>query len=168
MRSSSRHRRIVGVAHKFAVVLALLLIPEVVVAQQCPLSVPLTLKDTQGGFAGQTGMVWTIAPDCSFTVARQYGLKIAKPHRRGHLTGEQQAHLGKLLSQVEAAPLPERPGGPPQVNARTITLAIGGKVMVMNLAPGVGDLGAQRTAATGKAEARMLDLAAAIKDMTGG
>jgi hypothetical protein len=39
-------------------------------AEECPLSAPLVLKDTQSGFAGETGDVWTIAPDCSFTVAR--------------------------------------------------------------------------------------------------
>src|SRR5216684_9024810 len=50
-----------------------------------PLSTALVLKDTQGGFAGETGMVWTIAPDCSYTVARQIGLKALDPHKQGRL-----------------------------------------------------------------------------------
>ena len=36
-------------------------------AEECPLTAPLTLKDSQSGIAGETGTVWTIAPDCSFT-----------------------------------------------------------------------------------------------------
>jgi len=47
------------------------------VAQECPLSAALTLKDTQYGFAGETGTVWTIAPDFTFTIARHIGLKIS-------------------------------------------------------------------------------------------
>jgi hypothetical protein len=38
-------------------------------AQECPLWAALTIKDTQYGFAGATGTVWTIAPDFTFTIA---------------------------------------------------------------------------------------------------
>ncbi len=44
-------------------------------AQECPLSAALTLKDTQYGFAGATGTVWTIEPDFTFMIARHIGFK---------------------------------------------------------------------------------------------
>lgn len=135
-------------------------------AQQCPLTAPLTLKDTQNGFAGQTGTVWTIMPDCSFTVARQYGPRIAEPHRSGRLPAEQLARLGDLLGRVEQAAPPAR-AAPPQVNARSLTLDYRGKVSVVSLAPGVGGLGEAHSAA-GATAAPMLDLAHAVREMTGG
>ena len=52
-------------------------------AEECPLTAPLTLKDSQSGIAGETGTVWTIAPDCSFTVARHIGPKVLDPYKQG-------------------------------------------------------------------------------------
>lgn len=154
--------------YRFGLALAWLLIPGVIMAQECPLDAPLTVKDLQSGFAGETGTVWTIAPDCSFTVARQIGPKIGDPHRRGRLTGEQQVRLRDLLARAEAAKLPSNLGGAPQTNARRISLAYGAKVSVLNLAPGGGEAGARRAASNNEPAAQMLDLAAAVKDMTGG
>jgi hypothetical protein len=156
-----------GPVLRASLIVAWLLIPGVILAQECPLTAPLIVKDVQDGFAGQTGTVRTIAPDCSFTVARQFGLKIADPHKRGRLTSEQQARLKELMTRMAAA-LPEHLGGPPQVNARRITLSYGGKVSELTLAPGVGDLGALRAAASNDPAARVLELADAVKGMTGG
>ncbi len=147
---------------------AWLLISGVSLAQECPLTAPLIVKDVQDGFAGQTGTVRTIAPDCSFTVARQFGLKIADPHRRGQLTSEQQARLKELLTRMATAASPQHLGGPPQVNARRITLSYGGKVSELTLAPGAGDLDALRAAAGNDPAARVIELADAVKGMTGG
>ena len=79
--------------------LAGLLSPGTTIAKECPLSAPLTLKDTQSGFAGETGTVWTIAPDCNFTIARQIGVKVLEPLKRGHLTIDQQARLKDMLDR---------------------------------------------------------------------
>ena len=147
-------------------VVAWLLIPGVSLAQECPLTAPLIVKDLQDGFAGQTGTVRTIAPDCSYTVARQFGLKIADPHKRGQLSSEQQARLKELMTRMAAA-LPEHLGGTPQVNARRITVSYGGKVSELTLAPGGGDLGALRAAAGSDPAARVLEFADAVKGMTG-
>ena len=136
-------------------------------AEECPLSEPLVLKDTQSGFAGETGNVWTIAPDCSFTIARQIGLNVLEPHKQGQLTPEQRAQLKQLLDRMTAAALPEQLGGGPQVNARRITLAYGGKQSVLNLPPGGGDLGTLRAAAGDDSTHLMLDLADNVKAMTG-
>ncbi|MGC2200339.1 MAG: hypothetical protein WA633_09380 [Stellaceae bacterium] len=138
-------------------------------AQECPLSAPLTVKDTQSGFAGETGTVWTIAPDCSFTVARQVGLATLEPHKQGHLTAEQQVRLEELLDRVTNAVLPQHFGAEQQVNARRITLSYAGKDSVLTLAPGGGDLRALRAAASGdNAASVLLDLADQVKNMTAG
>ncbi len=96
-------------------VAALLLVSGSSLAQECPLIVPLIVKDLEGGFVGQTGTVWTIAPDCSFTVARQIGANVADPHKRGRLTLDQQKRLGALMGGV---PLPAQLGGVRMSRAR--------------------------------------------------
>jgi hypothetical protein len=136
-------------------------------AEECPLSAPLVLKDTQSGFAGETGNVWTIAPDCSFTVARQIGLNVLEPYKQGQLTPEQRTHLKALMDRMTATVLPEELGGGPRVNARRVTLSYGGKQSVLNLPPGGGDLGTRRAAAGDEATRLMLDLADNLKAVTG-
>ena len=135
-------------------------------ADECPLSAPLVLKDTQSGFAGETGNVWTIAPDCSFTVARQVGLNVLEPHKQGHLTAQQRTQLKEMLDRMTATALPEQLGSGPQVNARRITLAYGGKQSVLSLPPGGGDLGTLRAAGDDSTRL-MLDLADGLKAMAG-
>jgi len=144
-----------------------LLLSEMVMAEECPLTGPLVLKDTQSGFAGEMGNVWTIAPDCSFTVARQIGLHVLEPYKQGQLTPEQRTHLKELLDRMTATALPEQLGGGPQVNARRVTLAYGGKQSVLNLPPGGGDLGTLRAAAGDDSTRLMLELADDLKGMTG-
>ena len=137
-------------------------------AEECPLSAPLVLKDTQSGVAGETGNVWTIAPDCSFTVARQIGLNMLQPHKQGQLTPQQRLQLKQMMDRMTAMTLPEQLGSGPQVNARRITLAYGGKQSVLTLPPGGGDLGALRAAAGDNSTRLMLDLANDLKSMAGG
>jgi hypothetical protein len=137
-------------------------------AEECPLSASLVLKDTQSGFAGETGNVWTIAPDCSFTVARQVGLNVLQPHKQGQLTPEQRAELRGMLDRMTATALPEQLGAGPQVNARRITLSYGGKQSVLSLPPGGGDIATLRGAAGDNSTRLMLDLADRLKAMAGG
>lgn len=154
-------------AAKAGSVLAGLLISGTIMAQECPLSAPLTVKDTQSGFAGETGTVWTITPDCNFTVARQIGPKILDPYKQGRLTAEQQAQLKGMMERMAAGPLPERLGDGPLINARQITLSYAGKQSVLALPPGAGDAEASRAAAGNVSAGRMLELAAMLKGMTG-
>ena len=137
-------------------------------AGECPLSAPLVLKDTQSGVVGETGDVWTIAPDCSFTVARQIGLNVLQPHRQGQLTPQQRVQLKQMIDRMTATALLEQLGGGPQVNARRITLAYGGRQSVLTLPPGGGDLATLRAAAGDDSTRLMLDLADNLKAMTGG
>jgi hypothetical protein len=145
-----------------------LVVSEKVMGEECPLSAPLVLKDTQSGVAGETGNVWTIAPDCSFTVARQIGLNVLQPHKQGQLTPQQRLQLKQMMDRMTATALPEQLGGGPQVNARHITLAYGGRQSVLTLPPGGGDLASLRAAAGDDSTRLMLDLANDLKTMAGG
>jgi hypothetical protein len=134
-----------------------------IMAQECPKSAMLVLKDIQGGFAGETGLVWTIAPDGSYTVARQIGLKGLDPHKQGRLTPEQQARLKELLDRMTAAAPREQLGSGPQVNARRITLCYGGKQSVLSVPPGGGDPSTMRADAADGPIRRMLELVDDLK-----
>jgi len=135
-------------------------------AEECPLSAPLVLKDMQSGVAGETGNVWTIAPDCSFTVARQIGLNVLQPHKQGQLTPQQRLQLKEMMDRMKATVLPEQLGGP-QVNARRVTISYAGKQSVLTLPPGGGDLEALRAAAGDASTRLMLDVADKLKAMAG-
>jgi hypothetical protein len=138
-----------------------LLAPERALAQGCA---PLTLSDTQDGFAGETGTVWTVTPDCSLTVARRTGPNVADPHGRRLLTAEQQERLKAALAQTAIASLPAQLGGGPRVNARRIAISYEGKVSVLTLAPG-GGLQALYAASEGPAR-QLLELAVVLESMT--
>ena len=174
--TSSRTRRTIdrlscpsatAAAAGIGLLLLALLVSGKVMAEECPLSAPLVLKDVQSGVAGETGNVWTIAPDCSFTVARQVGLSVLQPHKQGQLTAQQRLQLKEMMDRMTATALPEQLGGGPQVNARHITLAYGGKHSVLTLPPGGGDLGSLRAAAGDDSTRLMLDLANDLKAMAG-
>jgi len=147
-------------------VVSVLLISRTIMAQECPLSAPLTIKDTQSGFAGETGTVWTIAPDCSYTVARQIGLQTLEPDRRGRLTAEQQSRLKGLLDRMLAVRLPKELGGGSQMNPRRISVSYGPTETVLTLAPGGGDFGALRAAPGNDPAGTLLELAEQVKEMT--
>lgn len=147
--------------------LAGLLLAGTLMAQECPLSAPLTLKDLQSGFAGETGTVWTIAPDCSFTVARQVGLKIMQPHRRGRLSPTQQQELGEMMERMPQAAAGPQPGAPPPANARRLSLSYGGREAVLSLPPGGGEIGRLGALPSNPHARHLLDAAAMVKEMLG-
>jgi len=140
-----------------------------VLAQECPLTAPLVLTDTQDGFAGQTGTVWTIGTSCEYSVAKQVGPKVNDPYRQGRLTPQQQSQLKDVLSRTALENMPEKLGdGGPPVNARRVTVSYGGKVSELTLAPGGGDLSSLRAAAGDGPAGRLLVLAEILKGMTDG
>jgi hypothetical protein len=148
------------------VVAAGLLLSEASMAEECPLTAPLILKDLQGGFVGQTGTVWTVAPDCSFTVSRQTGPKTADPHKQGRLTLDQEKRLAALLARNELAALPKQLGGVPQANAHQITVSYGQMRCVLNLPPAGGSADPRRVSADPLA-AWVVELGDILKDMIG-
>lgn len=123
----------------------------------------LTVKDSQDGFAGPTGTIWTIKPDCSFEVARFRGEQVSAPHLKGQLTPEQQSQLAAVLTSVAIETLPAQVGEPAPVNARQLSIDYGGKTAVLNL--GMGDpalQGPSRDSAR-----RVIEISKAVKGVTG-
>jgi hypothetical protein len=135
-------------------------------AADCVGNMPLTLTETQGGFAGTTGTVWKINPDCSFTISRLINAMVSDPHRRGQLTSEQQSKLTGLLAE-KAANLPAKVGQPVQVNPHQLTLIAGGKTSVLDLPPGPGGLESVKGGAEDAAK-RLVEIFEVVKELTGG
>jgi hypothetical protein len=160
-------RTLISRVRCIALTLVGLLVSGAVLAQECPLTSPLTVKDIQDGFAGQTGTVWTIAPDCSFTVAHQIGTKIGDPIKEGHLTSQQETQLKAQLARTAIADMPAQLGNGPKVNARSITLSYAGRISVLTLPPGDGDVSALRAATADDLTGRLLGLAEIVKGITG-
>jgi hypothetical protein len=133
-------------------------------AANCPAKQMLTLKDSQDGFAGKTGTIWTIRPDCSYEVARFRGDEISPPHLKGQLTPEQQSRLATALSAAAVETLPAQIGEPAPVNAHQIFIDYGGKTTVLNLGMG-GDITAQEKS-SGPAQ-RVAEISKMVKDVTG-
>jgi hypothetical protein len=146
---------------------ALLTMTGSTMAQQCPLAAPLVVKDLQGGVVGQTGTIWTVAPDCSFTVARQIGAKIADAHKQGRLSAEQQQRLAALIGQANFAAFPDRLGGTPQPNGRQITVSYGRTVSVATLPPDAAP-GASPATAGDQRVNQTIELARFLDDIIGG
>jgi hypothetical protein len=93
---------------------------------------------------------------------------VLQPHKQGQLTPQQRLQLKQMMDRMTATALPEQLGGEPQVNARHIALAYGGRQSVLTLPPGGGDLASLRAAAGDDSTRLMLDLANDLKTMTGG
>src|SRR3954447_2642976 len=101
-------------------------------AADCPAKPMLTIKDAQDGFAGKTGTIWTIKPDCSYEVSRFRGAEVSPPHLKGRLTPEQQSQLAGALAGAAVETLPAQIGEPAPVNSRQISIDYGGKTAVLN------------------------------------
>jgi hypothetical protein len=123
----------------------------------------LTLRESQGGFAGKTGTVWTINSDCSFTVSRFVNDQTSEPQNRGQLTPEQISSLSRLLSEQ----MPTQIGDPAPVNPRQITLTHDSKTSVLNLALGATDVTILNTTGAASPERRMIEILQAVKKLTG-
>jgi hypothetical protein len=124
----------------------------------------LTVRDTQDGFAGKTGTIWTIKPDCSYEVARFRGTEVSPPHLKGQLTPEQQSQLASALAAAAVETLPANIGAPAPVNSRQISIDYGGKTAVLNL--GMGD-----PALAGPSHDpahRVVEIGKIVKSVTGG
>ncbi len=133
---------------------------------ETPLPAPLIVKDLQGGVVGQTGTVWTIAADGSFTVARQIGAKLAAPHKQGRLNREQRERLRSMMARPAMAALPPRLGDQPHANARQITVSCGAITAVLTL-PAAGDPKTLRSEVTDPHSAQVLDLMEFLGDAIG-
>ena len=96
----------------------------------------LTLRDSQGGFAGYSGEVWTIAPDGHFTIAHFLNDKIAAPHRQRDLSLAELKSLARVLCKNHLLQLPDSLGSEPKVNPHSLNLSFGTKQTTLVLPPG--------------------------------
>src|SRR5262249_11292303 len=131
-------------------------------ANGCMLKMTLTVKDTQDGFAGTTGTIWTIEPDCTFRVSRLFGQHVAEPHLQASLTPQQQARLSTIVANTAVAQLPAEMGETPSVSARRITLEYGGKVSVLSMGPADRNMDAPRPGGLLAPARRLREVAAAV------
>ena len=129
----------------------------------CPAKPMLTIKESQNGFAGKTGTIWTIKPDCSYEVSRFHGTKVSPPHLEGQLTAEQQSQLANALAAAAVETLPARIGERAPVNSRQISIDYGGKTAVLNL--GMGDPALQGPLQD--PAHRVVEIIKAVKSVTG-
>ena len=136
-------------------------------AEQCGLTTPLVIKDLQSGYVGQTGTVWTIESDCSYSVARQIGLKIGEPHKRGRLNGDQAQRLTALIDRADLVRLPNQLGGVPQPNARQITVVYARNQSTLTLPPG-NEVAVFQEVGRDPRATHVLELMRGLKDMVGG
>jgi len=86
----------------------------------------LKVVQLQGGFAGFTGVQYTIAPDGSWTSESIFNQKIT-PKSKGKLSKKDLAKLGALLGEYALAKLPAKSGKRPGANPHTITLTFAKK-----------------------------------------
>ena len=141
--------------------------PQLVQAADCVGNMPLTMTETQTGFAGTTGTIWTIQADCSFTIARVVNASVSAPHQRGQLNVDQQARLSRLLAEKPVTSLPAELGSPAPVNRHQIILNISGKTSVLNLPAGAGGIEHAKSGGD-DATKRLVEIFETVKALTGG
>lgn len=96
----------------------------------------LTLRDSQGGFAGYSGEVWTITPDGHFTIAHFLNDKVAEPSWQRDLSPSELKSLARVLCKNHFLGLPDSLGGEPKINPHSLTLSFGEKQTTLVLPPG--------------------------------
>jgi len=101
------------------------------------LSATLKLKDVQGGFAGFTGVIWTIHPDGSWDRKRIVGHATRKPDLTGKLTAKQLQQIADVLVHAQVDKLPGRLGKFHGANPHVVTLGWGKRQCAWTLPPGM-------------------------------
>ncbi len=86
----------------------------------------LKVVQLQGGFAGFTGVQFTIDPDGSWTSETIFNQKNTAKDK-GKLSDKDLAKLGAILEKYELAKLPAKSGKEPGANPHTITFEFGKK-----------------------------------------
>ncbi len=101
------------------------------------LSATLTLKDVQGGFAGFTGIIWTVRPDGSWDRKQIVGRATRKLDLNGKLNAKQLQQIADVLAHAQMNKLPVRLGKFRGANPHMVTLTWGKRQCVWTLPPGM-------------------------------
>jgi hypothetical protein len=86
----------------------------------------LKVTQLQGGFAGFTGVRYTIAPDGAWTSAQVFNRRIT-PKDKGKLSAKELAKLAAVLRKYNLAKLPAKSGIAPGANPHSIAFEYGKK-----------------------------------------
>lgn len=86
---------------------------------------PLILRDSQTGFAGESGQLWTVEPDGSWRRQSFLNQMVREPDRRGRFTEDQLRALASALAKYDLPGLPERIGKDPGVNPHVFAISFG-------------------------------------------
>ncbi|MDP7011809.1 MAG: hypothetical protein QF685_10545 [Verrucomicrobiota bacterium] len=100
------------------------------------LSALLTLKDSQGGFVGTNGLIWTVHPDGSWDRKRFINRTIRKADMQGKLSAKELQALADVLAHAQVDKLPSKIGKFRGANPHVVTLSWGKHQCVWTLPPG--------------------------------
>lgn len=133
------------------------------------LTAKLMLRDAQAGVAGESGTVWIIDPEGTFSISRFFNNKVNKSCRTGQLTQEQLATLAKVLTAQEFFELPSEVGHGPEVNPHRITISFGEKTSTLTLGAGqdimkAAPQGGEQTSPQGRLSAIAQAIFRAVED----
>jgi hypothetical protein len=98
----------------------------------------LELKDSHGGVAGASGMIWTIEPTGHWTMSRFFKSggqpeHVEPPIHRGILNGAQMGQIAGIIQQERLVVLPAHIGPKPSVNPHLVTLRFGSHQSTLTL-----------------------------------
>ena len=85
----------------------------------------LVLRDSQSGFAGESGQIWTIEPDGSWTHQSFLNAEVREADRKGKFSGSHLAALASHLRKHDLLSLPQQMGKDPGVNPHLFTITFG-------------------------------------------
>ncbi len=88
---------------------------------------PIVLRDSQSGFAGNSGTIWTIEANGAWRSQTFLNANVRMPEHEGRFTKEQLATLARHLAQRDLLGLPDSIGVSPNVNPHTISVSFGKK-----------------------------------------
>lgn len=91
----------------------------------------LKIVRLQEGFAGATGVRWTIAPDGTW-VCESIGDRGPGERSRGELSADELVALAELLTKADIATLPATAGRPAGANPRILRLEFNDRVMTLS------------------------------------
>ncbi|MUG93596.1 hypothetical protein F7734_14650 [Scytonema sp. UIC 10036] len=95
----------------------------------------LEFQDGQMGFAGFSGVVWTISPDGSCQAARFLNETVSPPHQTGQLDRQNLVQLANVLSSQNFSDLPSEIPSEPTLNPHRFTIRWGTKSSTLTLKP---------------------------------
>lgn len=91
----------------------------------------LKIVRLQEGFAGATGVQWTIAPDGAW-VSESIGDRQRGERSRGQLSAQEIVALAELLTKADIATLPATAGRPAGANPRILRIEFDDRVMTLS------------------------------------